>query len=417
MGIPNPTIDPASIRTVEIDLDISSANLDALVSGEIPAEVSLEARTGTVVLEVDTAGALGPPGPPGAVAYFEQPDAPAHPSLGAIWVDTDDPPLNVSVITGPPGPPGSGTTTTTYYVSNAGSDAADGKSTSAPWKTVAKVNSATLNPGDQVLFASGQTFSDASLQPPGSGTEGAPISFGVYGTAGKATLSKGIFVLDHHWLGFDSLAVIGAGTGVNPFQAGNNSGHYAHHCKVKRCLFDNGSTSSTGVVGMVVYGDDWTIEANVVQNTGDNGMYLVGDCHRVRRNKIQNTGTNTTIGSSRHGIYFLVSNGEVVDNTIFASSTDGVSCRMRNALVRDNTIIGCQIGIAFFQIDTVAGTSRWSGNYVNNYSAAGVYVSPSDIGGNTVESFVILSNEIVPMQINIPAMDLAPLSGSGTYYL
>src|SRR5690242_1038255 len=47
---------------------------------------------------------------------------------------------------------------TTYYVSPAGSDAADGLSAAAPWQTVEKVNARAFLPGDQILFQGGQTF-------------------------------------------------------------------------------------------------------------------------------------------------------------------------------------------------------------------------------------------------------------------
>jgi parallel beta-helix repeat protein len=47
----------------------------------------------------------------------------------------------------------------TYYVSSVGSDANDGKSTSAPWKTITKVNSVTYASGDVIYFQSGNSFS------------------------------------------------------------------------------------------------------------------------------------------------------------------------------------------------------------------------------------------------------------------
>ncbi|MEO6434451.1 MAG: hypothetical protein ABIP55_01655, partial [Tepidisphaeraceae bacterium] len=47
----------------------------------------------------------------------------------------------------------------TYYVNNAGNDSADGRSAQTAWKTIARVNGKNWNPGDQVLFAGGQTFS------------------------------------------------------------------------------------------------------------------------------------------------------------------------------------------------------------------------------------------------------------------
>lgn len=345
-------------------------------------------------------GAAGPTGPTGATG----PTGPAG-STGTTGATGP---------AGPTGPAGSGGGTT-YYVANGGSNSNDGKTTTTAWQTVGKVNGLTFSPGDQILFNSGQTFSDAALVPPSSGTDGAPIHFGTYGTAGNAILSKGIAYIDQHWLAFESLTVTGAGAGVNPFQGGNNSGHYSNHISIRRCLFDNGATSSTGVVGIVAYGDDVTIENCTVQNTGDNGMYLVGDCHRVRRNLIQTTGLNTTIGSARHGIYFNVTNGEITDNRIYNSSTDGLSPRFRNSTIRGNTIIGCQIGIAYFEADTVADTHEWTGNYIAAYSTAGIYVPSADINNN-IQSFVIANNTIA-FVFGAVGMDLNPLSGNGTYYL
>ena len=43
----------------------------------------------------------------------------------------------------------------TYYVSNNGNDSADGKTTATAWKTLSRVNSASLKEGDAVLFERG----------------------------------------------------------------------------------------------------------------------------------------------------------------------------------------------------------------------------------------------------------------------
>ena len=49
---------------------------------------------------------------------------------------------------------------TDYYFSANGDDAADGLSSSTPWKTIAKCNSifSSLKPGDRILFNRGDTF-------------------------------------------------------------------------------------------------------------------------------------------------------------------------------------------------------------------------------------------------------------------
>ena len=73
----------------------------------------------------------------------------------------------------------SAATGTTYYVSNSsGSDSNDG-SQANPWKTVDKVNSASLNSGDAVLFKCGDEWRGISLQT----KQG--VTYGSYGTGNK----------------------------------------------------------------------------------------------------------------------------------------------------------------------------------------------------------------------------------------
>ncbi|MDB5254230.1 MAG: hypothetical protein JWL80_296, partial [Parcubacteria group bacterium] len=75
----------------------------------------------------------------------------------------------------------------TYYVANAGNDSCDGTSQtigtsgSCSWKTIAKVNTYSFNPGDSILFNKGDTWRE-QLTVPSSGTAGSPITFGAYGT-------------------------------------------------------------------------------------------------------------------------------------------------------------------------------------------------------------------------------------------
>ncbi len=70
----------------------------------------------------------------------------------------------------------------TYYVdAAAGNDANNGTSTTTAWKTIAKVNSKTFQPGDSILFRRGQVWRE-QLNLTSSGTSAAPISYGAFGT-------------------------------------------------------------------------------------------------------------------------------------------------------------------------------------------------------------------------------------------
>lgn len=109
---------------------------------------------------------------------------------------------------------------TTYYVSNTGSDAANGTSTGTPWQTITKVNAGTYIAGDQILFNGGQTFTGSLLfSTNSSGTSGNPITIDSYGT-GNATISSsaahGIKILNTAGIIIQNLTVQG-NTTTNTF--------------------------------------------------------------------------------------------------------------------------------------------------------------------------------------------------------
>ena len=76
----------------------------------------------------------------------------------------------------------------TYYVSTAGDDSNSGLTSSLAWKTLARVNAATLSAGDQVLFQKGDTFY-GSLTISSSGTSGSPIICGAYGSGANPIIT------------------------------------------------------------------------------------------------------------------------------------------------------------------------------------------------------------------------------------
>jgi hypothetical protein len=79
---------------------------------------------------------------------------------------------------------------TTYFVSAAGSDTNSGTSSAAPWKSLSKVNSIVLMPGDTVSFRRGDTWTGGVVTTQ-SGTEAAPITLIGYGTGNAPTITGG----------------------------------------------------------------------------------------------------------------------------------------------------------------------------------------------------------------------------------
>lgn len=80
-----------------------------------------------------------------------------------------------------------------YYISNSGSDANNGQSTSAPWATIAKLNSSwgSINSGDRIYFQRGGTFY-GSINVTKSG-----ITLGAYGTGNLPVITG--FVTPSSW--------------------------------------------------------------------------------------------------------------------------------------------------------------------------------------------------------------------------
>ncbi len=77
-----------------------------------------------------------------------------------------------------------------YYVSSSGSDSANGLSSSTPWQSISKVNTAfsSLIPGDRILFRRGDRFY-GSLRITRSGSSASPITISAYGSGTNPVIS------------------------------------------------------------------------------------------------------------------------------------------------------------------------------------------------------------------------------------
>jgi hypothetical protein len=273
-----------------------------------------------------------------------------------------------------------------FFVSQSGNDANSGLSRLAPWRTVTRVNEADLAPGDEVLFAGGQTFSDATLMPGQgfdvSGDPGRPVVFGAYGR-GRAKIPQGVWLgtdTEHpagpRYLTFKSLA-------LGPYKGFQGTGDYIS-------LY--GLSVSHLMPGDVAGGEYYSVHDNVITYTG----------------------MNPAIDYPAHGIYLKVARAHVFRNRIAHFRNEGVSVRYRYASIIDNQISDGQIGIGWYQYDTLAGESRFMDNRITDMSAAGIFVCGLAEGcEKPIESFEIGSNRI--SGIRGRTMNLQP--GTGSYAL
>lgn len=101
----------------------------------------------------------------------------------------------------------------TFYVSASGNDAADGRSSATAWRSIGRVNSAVLAPGDRLLLQGGRTFTGMLyLDQSDAGDATAPVVIGSYGS-GRATITgsgnSGIFVYNTAGVEIRDLVVVG----------------------------------------------------------------------------------------------------------------------------------------------------------------------------------------------------------------
>jgi hypothetical protein len=294
-----------------------------------------------------------------------------------------------------------------FYVSRNGNDSNRGTSPRHPWRTVGRVDRAVLRPGDQMLFRGAETFADDTLMPgegfSSSGTAQAPIVFGSYG-GGAAKLTDGI------WLGTNAQHPRGpqyltfTGLALGPVQGFQGTGdHIAlEHLQITDLM----APASRSETGILTEGSDWVIAGNTIDRVGDSGMLLGFDAqesgdppggsdYRVYGNVITHTGLDSSLGYPSHGIYLKVANATIEQNRITDFRDDGVSARYHDATIERNDIAHGQIGIAWYQYDHTAATSRFTGNLIADTSSAAIFVcGVAESCVQPIESFVIEHNTL-----------------------
>jgi hypothetical protein len=190
-----------------------------------------------------------------------------------------------------------------YYVdSQAGNDAADGRSEQTAWKSLDRVNAGEFGPGDRILLRAGSQWS-GYLAPGGSGQEGAPICLDRYGDGPKPqingqgkTLTTLLLLNVQHWE-VSNLDITNTGTRRQPGRTGvlvklQDSG-VAEHIRLRGLdVHDvNGSLVKSQGGGSGIHCassgatvksrfDDLLIEGCHLQRTDRNGITMNGSWAR-----------------------------------------------------------------------------------------------------------------------------------------
>lgn len=191
----------------------------------------------------------------------------------------------------PPPPPGDGKT---YYVdATAGNDSRTGRSPSKAWKTLDRVNSVTLEPGDAVLLKRGSVWNER-LRILNSGEAGGRIVVSPYGSGRKPKIrgASTCVEVEGDYVTIRKLAIKGcswAGVGISGQHnvlkgnwIGNNvAGVYlkgtAQYNKVTKnrlmkndkmiVLTENKSNDDSGAFGVLIHGDHNEVSYNSIDRS------------------------------------------------------------------------------------------------------------------------------------------------------
>lgn len=172
---------------------------------------------------------------------------------------------------------------TTYYVSATGDDAQSGMSVATAWRTTSRVEAATFQPGDRILFEAGKVFS-GGFRLHGQGTPAQPIIVSSYGT-GRATIASGtgygIFSYNESGIEIRRLNIVGSG------RLSNNSSGILFYIDRPNTSFPYLRLDSLDVSGYLVLGiaigsncnsgySDVRVTACQLHDNGEGGFYSYG---------------------------------------------------------------------------------------------------------------------------------------------
>ena len=250
----------------------------------------------------------------------------------------------------------------TYYVSPSGSDSASGASTSAPWRTISRVNSQKLKAGDKVLFKGGSAFSGSLSVPSAEGGNSTnAVVFSTYGS-GRATInsgsSNGIDIAQTGGVAISNINFNGngggSGVGINihvDFANKDVSNVHINNVDVKNYAHEGILIRTSGGGSSL---SNVKIEDAYLSNNRWGGIKATGSAHNANKNWVIQRVTAT--GSSGSG-----STGSVTGSGIYVADAENVT--IQRCVAYNNGQSGAApVGI------WAAGSNRVTIQYCESYN-------------------------------------------------
>ena len=231
-----------------------------------------------------------------------------------------------------------------YYVDAiSGNDAAAGTQT-APWKSVTKVNSATLPAGSTVYFKAGGAF--GSVLTPKSGAAGSLVTYTTYGTGNKPTFG-GFNATGKSYAKASGLSFSSSATVINLTTA--------NYITVDNCVINSTATGWSPAI---------TIQTNARYNRITNCIIT------------QSAGNNDTINFRGNADYNLLEGNKITVSGIHAAidlegQTGGGTAHYN--IIKNNTITGNKAAGALIGIQANSSYNIIEGNTLSGDSTTASY--------------------------------------------
>jgi len=274
----------------------------------------------------------------------------------------------------------------TFYVSTTGSDANSGTRQDEPWRSLDKVASAALAPGDRVLLRSGDSWS-GGLRLTRDGAAGKEIVIGSYGSGAQPRITgasecvrieadhvivQGLMLTGCSWAGAEirgKYDVMQGSTLTNNVAGVATTGGSAHNKVLDNIIKDNdkmsvntrGGDDDSGAFGVLLNGDTAEIAYNTISGSdapsydyGRDGAAVEifgGIGNDIHHNVTYDNETFSELGnprtantrfaynvvtSVRHGAFLVVRGAQdglgpnkgtvVVNNSVYLPQGEGVIC-------------------------------------------------------------------------------------------